>query len=48
MSQDGQFLHVLVDGTHSVGTFRIAHDGSLAFVGTTGGLPAGAVGLAAD
>ena len=48
VSEDGRFLHVLVDGTHSVGTFRIAHDGSLAFVGTIGGLPAGAVGLAAD
>ena len=45
---DGHFLTVLVDGTHSVGTFRIAHDGSLAFVGTVGGLPAGAIGLAAD
>jgi 6-phosphogluconolactonase len=48
VSGDGRFLHVLVDGTHSVGTFRIAHDGSLAFVGTVGGLPAGAMGLAAD
>src|SRR6266511_3161489 len=48
VSQDGHFLHVLVDGTHSVGTFRIAHDGSLAFVGAIGGLPAGAMGLAAD
>ena len=45
---DGRFLHVLVDGTHSLGTFRIAHDGSLTFVGTIGGLPAGAIGLAAD
>jgi 6-phosphogluconolactonase len=48
VSMDGHFLHVLVDGTHSVGTFRIAHDGSLAFVGAIGGLPAGAMGLAAD
>ncbi len=48
VSKDGHFLHVLVDGTHSVGTFRIAHDGSLAFVGAIGGLPAGAMGLAAD
>ena len=47
-SRDGQFLHVLVDGTHRVGTFRIAHDGSLSLVGTFGALPAGTVGLAAD
>jgi 6-phosphogluconolactonase len=48
VSENGHFLHVLVDGTHSVGTFRIANDGSLTLVGTVGGLPAGAVGLAAD
>jgi hypothetical protein len=48
VSQDGRFLNVLVDGTHSVGTFRIADDGTLAFVGAVGGLPAGAIGLAAD
>jgi 6-phosphogluconolactonase (cycloisomerase 2 family) len=48
VSEDGRFLHVLVDGTHSVGTFRIAHDGSLAFVGVIGGLPVGSMGLAAD
>src|ERR1051325_11578234 len=44
VSRDGRFLHVLVDGTHSVGTFRIAHDGSLTLVGTIGGLPPGSVG----
>jgi 6-phosphogluconolactonase len=48
VSHDGDFLHVLVDGTHSVGTFRVAHDGGLTLVGTIGGLPAGAVGLASD
>jgi hypothetical protein len=48
LSKDGRFLQVLVDGTHSLGTFRIAHDGSLAVVGAVGGLPAGSVGLAAD
>jgi len=48
VSRDGGFLHVLVDGTHSVGTFRVAHDGSLTLVGTSGGLPAGTVGLASD
>jgi 6-phosphogluconolactonase len=48
VSEDGHFLYVLVDGTHSIGTFRIAGDGSLAFVGAVGGLPAGAVGLTSD
>jgi len=47
-SRDGQFLHVLVDGTHRVGTFRIGNDGSLSLVGTFGSLPPGTVGLAAD
>jgi hypothetical protein len=48
VTRDGHFLHVLVDGTHRVGTFSIAHDGSLSLVGTFGSLPAGTVGLAAD
>jgi hypothetical protein len=48
VSRDGGFLHVLVDGTHNVGTFRVAHDGSLALVGTFGSLPPGTVGLASD
>jgi hypothetical protein len=48
VSQDGRFLHVLGDGTHHVGTFRVAQDGSLALVGTFGSLPVGTVGLAAD
>jgi 6-phosphogluconolactonase (cycloisomerase 2 family) len=48
VSEDGHFLHVLVDGAHTVGTFRIANDGTLTFVGTVGALPAGAIGLAAD
>jgi 6-phosphogluconolactonase len=48
VSENGHFLNVLVDGTHSVGTFRVAHDGSLTLVGAVGGLPSGAIGLAAD
>jgi 6-phosphogluconolactonase (cycloisomerase 2 family) len=48
VSKNGHFLYVLVDGTHSIGAFRIGHDGSLVFGGTVGGLPAGAMGLAAD
>jgi 6-phosphogluconolactonase len=48
VTEDGHFVHVLVDGTHTVGTFRIANDDSLTFVGAVGALPAGAIGLAAD
>lgn len=45
---DGRYLDVLVDGRHSIATFAIGDDGSLAFVGETGALPAGDVGLAAS
>ena len=48
VSRDGKFLHVLVDGQHRVGTFRIGHDGSLTWIGAAGVLPAGDVGLAAS
>jgi 6-phosphogluconolactonase len=48
VGRDGKFLHVLVDGQHSVGTFRTGHDGSLTWVGAAGVLPAGDVGLAAS
>ena len=46
ISRDGKFLHVLVDGTHTVGTFRIGHDGGLTWIGAAGTLPPGDVGLA--
>jgi 6-phosphogluconolactonase (cycloisomerase 2 family) len=46
VSRDGKFLHVLVDGTHMVGTFRIGHDGGLTWLGAVGTLPPGDVGLA--
>jgi len=46
VSRDGKFLHVLVDGTHMVGTFRIGHDGALTWIGAAGTLPPGDVGLA--
>lgn len=45
VSSDGRYLDVLVDGRHAVATYRIAGDGSLAFVSESGTLPAGAVGL---
>jgi hypothetical protein len=37
-----------VDGYHTVGAFRIAHDGRLERLGSAGALPAGTIGLAAD
>jgi len=46
-SRDGRFLYVLGAGSHAVHAFAFASDGSLTPVGTTPGLPAGAVGLAA-
>lgn len=46
VSRDGKFLHVLVDGTHMVATFRIGHDGGLTRIGAVGTLPPGDVGLA--
>jgi 6-phosphogluconolactonase len=46
VSRDGKFLHVLVDGTHMVATFRIGHDGGLTQIDAAGTLPPGDVGLA--
>jgi 6-phosphogluconolactonase (cycloisomerase 2 family) len=48
VGRDGKFLHVLVDGNHTVGTFRIDRGGGLTWVGAAGVLPAGDVGLAAS
>jgi 6-phosphogluconolactonase (cycloisomerase 2 family) len=47
VSENGRFLYNLTDGRHAISAFRIAEDGSLTAVGTVGGLPAGAIGLAA-
>jgi 6-phosphogluconolactonase (cycloisomerase 2 family) len=47
VTRNDQFLYTLNSGNGSVGAYRIAADGSLAFLGTVAGLPAGAVGLAA-
>ena len=48
VSSNGHFLYNLTDGTHSISAFRIAEDGSLSPVGSIGGLPVGAAGIAAD
>jgi 6-phosphogluconolactonase len=47
VSDNGRFLYNLTDGKHLVSAFRLADDGSLTPLGTIGGLPAGAIGLAA-
>jgi 6-phosphogluconolactonase len=46
ISVNGQFLYVL-NGNGTISAFSIAADGSLTSTGTTMGLPAGSVGLAA-
>jgi hypothetical protein len=46
VSLDGQFLYNLTDGLHRISGFRIAADGTLTSVGTLGGLPVGAEGIA--
>jgi 6-phosphogluconolactonase len=47
VSENGQFLYVLVDGFHALAGFRIADDGSLTPAASAAGLPVGAIGLAA-
>jgi 6-phosphogluconolactonase (cycloisomerase 2 family) len=47
VSGNGRFLYVLANRANSVAGFRIRADGSLERVTVGGGLPAGAVGLAA-
>ena len=46
-SGNGRYLYNLTDGRHAISAFRIAEDGSLTALGTVGGLPAGADGVAA-
>ena len=47
VSGNGRFLYVLTNRSNSVAGFRIGADGSLEEVTVGGGLPAGAVGVAA-
>jgi 6-phosphogluconolactonase len=46
VSENGQFLYVLVDGFHSLAGFRIGEDGGLTPAASVTGLPAGTMGLA--
>jgi 6-phosphogluconolactonase len=47
LSRNGRFLFVLEGGDHEVGAFRVLADGSLRPIAGGGGLPSGAVGVAA-
>jgi 6-phosphogluconolactonase len=47
LSRGSRFLYTLNDGAHEIEAFAVDADGSLAPLGAVGGLPAGAVGLAA-
>lgn len=47
LTDSGRFLYSLNSGTNTIGAFRVQSDGSLARLPFTGGLPAGANGLAA-
>jgi len=46
-SEQGEFLHVLNSGAHTLTTFRVGFFGQLTRVGNVTGLPAGANGLIA-
>jgi 6-phosphogluconolactonase len=48
ISTNGRYLYNLTDGTHAISAFQIGEDGSLTPIGSVGGLPAGAIGIAAD
>jgi 6-phosphogluconolactonase (cycloisomerase 2 family) len=47
ITDGGRFLYSLNSGTNTIGAFRVHSDGSLTRLPFTGGLPAGANGLAA-
>ena len=46
-SRDGEYLYVLLAGTHRIATYQINGNGSLTTRGSVGGLPASANGLVA-
>jgi 6-phosphogluconolactonase len=48
LSRDSRFLYTLNDGADEIQAFEVAADGSLDDLGSVGGLPASAVGLAAS
>jgi 6-phosphogluconolactonase (cycloisomerase 2 family) len=48
LTRDSKFLYTLNDGAHEIQWFSVNADGSLDPLGAVGGLPPGAVGLAAS
>lgn len=48
LSRSSRFLYELSGGANEIGAFEVNSDGSLDSLGAVGGLPAGAVGLAAS
>lgn len=47
LARNSRFLYVLEGGDHEIGAFRVLSDGSLRAIAGAGGLPVGAVGVAA-
>ena len=48
LSRESRFLYTLNDGAHEIAAFAVNADGSLDPLSVVGGLPMGAVGLAAS
>jgi 6-phosphogluconolactonase len=48
LSRGSRFLYTLNSGAHEIEAFAVSPDGSLDVLGTAGGLPPGAIGLAAS
>jgi 6-phosphogluconolactonase len=48
LSRNSRFLYTLSDGAHEIAAFAVNADGSLDSLAVVGGLPTGAVGLAAS
>ena len=48
LSNNSKFLYILNSGSHCIGVYAVANNGSLGIVQTVSGLPAGANGLAAN
>jgi 6-phosphogluconolactonase (cycloisomerase 2 family) len=47
LNNSSRFLYVLASGSNSVASFRVERDGNLTLIDSDGGLPPGAVGIAA-
>ena len=47
LSHNNQYLYQLASGAQTINAFKVQSDGSLIAIGSVGGIPASAVGLAA-